>query len=438
MSDIQAALQAAERGWNIWKNTNAWTRSDILRNVSQWIKANGEIIAKTLTEEQGKPLSEARGEVKASVDQYDWYADEARRIYGRTIEGHNLNERLMVIHQSVGPVAAFSPWNFPLYLASRKIAPAIAAGCSVILKPGLEAPRSALFIAQAFEQANLPPGVLNIITGNHAIISDQLCQSNIIRKITLTGSIPVGSLLLRQSADTIKEVTMELGGHSPFIVFDDVDVPKVAEMAAKFKYRNNGQVCIAPSRFYVHKSIEDEFVKQFIKTTQQFKQGNGLDPEVDMGPLANIRRVKMTESLIQDALEKGAQLKLGGKRSLQFHKGFFFEPTVLTNVNPTMKIMHEEPFCPVAPLTSFTEFDEVIALANSTDYGLAAYVFTRDMKRAILASEKIEAGMVGINEVFLATVEGPFGGIKKSGFGREGGSEGIFDYLTTKFIKMKI
>jgi succinate-semialdehyde dehydrogenase/glutarate-semialdehyde dehydrogenase len=438
MEEINLAIKAAEKGWKKWRNIDAWSRSEVLRKVAYWIRTNIQLLARILTEEQGKPLAEAKGELNATADQYDWYADEARRIYGRTIEGHTTEVRLSVIKQPIGVVAAFSPWNFPYLLSSRKIAPAIAAGCSIIVKADIYTPRSVLMIAKAFEESNLPPGVLNVITGNSAMISEQLCKSSIIRKITLTGSIPVGQILLRQAAENIIPVTMELGGHSPFVVFEDVDVQKVAEIAAKAKYRNNGQVCISASRFYVHESIAKEFIQKFIEVTKTLKIGNGLEDGIDIGPLGNGRRVNATIALIEDALAKGAKLEYGGKIHPDFAKGYFFEPTVITNVNSSMKIMNEEPFCPIAPISTFKDLDDAIEKANSTDFGLAAYIFTNNLRTATLASEQIEAGMVGINDVALATAEIPFGGVKKSGFGREGGSEGISEYVVEKYIRLKI
>jgi succinate-semialdehyde dehydrogenase/glutarate-semialdehyde dehydrogenase len=436
--DINYAINAAYNAWKQWRNVDAWTRSNILRKMAEWIKLNIKILARTLTEEQGKPIGEAIGEIKSTIDQFDWYADEARRIYGRTIESQNIEERLMVIKQPIGPVAAFSSWNSPVLVSARKIAPAIAAGCSIILKPDLEAPRSPLILGKASEEAGLPAGVLNIITGDPSQISKQLCSSNIIRKVSLTGSVPVGSIILKQCAETIKPTIMELGGHSPFIVFEDANVKEAAEIAARWKYRNNGQVCISPNRFFIQNSIFELFLKQFIEVTRNFKIGNGLDPSVEIGPLINKRRIESIEALIKDALEKGAKLELGGKRHEGFTKGYFFEPTVISNLNITMKIMHEEPFGPIAPIISFSNLDDVVEKANSTQFGLAAYIFTKDLETAFLASERIEVGMIGLNTVNMVAAEAPFGGIKFSGFGHEGGLEGIQEYTVEKLIKIKL
>jgi succinate-semialdehyde dehydrogenase/glutarate-semialdehyde dehydrogenase len=389
-----------------------------------------------MTEEQGKPLAEARSEVLAAADQFDWYADEARRIYGRVIDGHSRANRILVIRQPIGPVAAFSPWNFPALLSSRKMAPAIAAGCSILVKPAREAPRTTLCLAQCCHDAGIPKGVVNVVTGDSSMISRHLCASPIIRKATLTGSVPVGREILRLCAEGIKPVTMELGGHNPVLVFEDADVDKAAEIAARGKFRNNGQVCIAASRFYVQESVAGRFTVRFVEIAKALRQGDGRDPATEIGPLANLRRLDATDALVQDAVAKGAIIACGGHRAPEFKKGYFYKPTVLTLVTPAMNIMREEPFCPVAPIATFTDLADAIEKANSTEYGLAAYVFTNSTRTAFLASEGLEAGMVGVNTLLLATAEIPFGGVKASGFGREGGSEGIEAYTVTKYLNI--
>ena len=378
------------------------------------------------------------GELNAAADQFDWYADEARRIYRRVIDGHSRANRLLVIRQPVGPVAAFSPWNFPALLASRKIAPAVAAGCAIIVKPPIEAPRATLYLARACEAADIPPGVVNMVTGNSGFISRRLLASDIIRKASLTGSVPIGQEMLRQCAEGVKAVSMELGGHAPALIFEDADIAAAAEICARGKCRNNGQVCIAASRFFVQESVAEPFIEKFVAVMKSHKMGCGRDPETAVGPLANRRRLEATEELVADALAKGATLLCGGKRPAKFDKGFWYEPTALRNVNDTMRIMREEPFCPVAPIATFTDIDDALAQANSTEFGLAGYVFTKSTRTAFLASEGLEVGMVGVNTILLATAEIPFGGVKKSGFGREGGSEGIEAYTVTKHINMQL
>jgi len=391
-----------------------------------------------LTDEQGKPLAEATGEVQAAADQFDWYADEARRIYGRVIDGHTRAQRLVVLRQPIGPVAAFSPWNFPALLPARKIAPALAAGCSIVVKPAEEAPRTAFCLAQACHDAGIPAGLVNVVTGDPSRISRHLIGSPIIRKVSLTGSVPVGREILQLCADGIKAVSMELGGHAPVLVFDDIDVEQAAETAARGKFRNNGQVCIAASRFNVHGAVAARFTKRFIEVTQALRIGDGRDPTTEVGPLANRRRLEAAEALVADALSRGATLRCGGRRPAGLPRGFYFEPTVLTGVDASMRVMSQEPFCPVAPIATFTDLDDALAQANASPYGLAGYVFTNNTRTAFLAAEGLEVGMVGVNNLVIAAAEIPFGGIKHSGFGREGGSEGIDAYTTTKYVNIRL
>jgi len=435
-NDLDMALEAADQAWRSWRNVDPWTRSEKLRTIANLIRERVKTIATVMTEEQGKTLAESIGEVNAAADQFDWYADEARRIYGRVIEGHSRDYRLMVLRQPVGPVAAFSPWNFPALLPCRKIAPAIAAGCSIIVKPAQEAPRTLLCIVQACHDAGIPPGVINVVTGDSAMISKHLIASEIIRKVSLTGSVPVGQEILRMCAERLIPVSMELGGHSPVLIFDDVDIEKAAEICCRAKFRNNGQVCIASSRFFVTEPALEPFTNKFVEVSQSLKLGDGLDPNTDIGPLANKRRLEATEALVGDALEKGATLECGGHRSDAFKQGFYYEPTVLTDVDTTMEIMTEEPFGPIAPITTFNNLDDAIEKANATRFGLAAYVFTQNTKTAFLASEGLDVGMVGVNHLGIACAEAPFGGVKQSGFGREGGSEGIEAYTVAKYINI--
>ena len=433
-ADLDRALAAADRGWREWREVDAWTRSAALRKIARIVRERTPEIAAILTEEQGKPLAEAKGELGATADQFDWYADEARRIYGRMIDGHDREHRLMVMRQPIGPVAAFVPWNFPALLSARKLAPAIAAGCSIIVKPPIEAPRTVLSLAQACHDAEIPPGVVNMVTGDSARVSEHLIGSGVIRKVSLTGSVPVGRQILKLCAEQMIPASMELGGHSPVLVFEDADVEEAAEICARGKFRNMGQVCISASRFFVQKSVADQFTRRFVEVTRSLQIGNPREASTDAGPLANQRRVEATAALVADAVEKGATLACGGGRPKGFDKGFFFEPTVLCDVDTSMNVMTDEPFGPVAPITTFTDLDDAMGKANDTAFGLAGYVFTRNTRTAFLASERLEVGMVGVNNLVIATAEAPFGGIKHSGFGREGGTEGIEAYTVAKYV----
>jgi succinate-semialdehyde dehydrogenase/glutarate-semialdehyde dehydrogenase len=438
VEDIDDALAAAQRGFDAWKKVDAWTRSRALRAIADRIRSRLDEMAATLTEEQGKPLPEARGEINAAADQFEWYAGEATRIYGRLIDGHDRGHRYMVMRQPVGPVAAFSPWNFPSLLSARKIAPAIAAGCSVILKPPIEAPRTALWLAWACEDVGLPPGAVNVITGRSGEISRRLIASDVIRKVSITGSVPVGQELMRQCAEGLKPISLELGGHSPVLVFEDADVEEAAEITARGKFRNNGQVCIAASRFFVQESVAARYIRRFVEVAESLRVGDGREDGVDVGPLANRKRFDATQSLVTDAVSKGATVATGGARHPGFERGYYWTPTVLTGVDPSMEIMTEEPFCPVAPITTFTTLEDGLAKANATPFGLAGYVFTRSTRTAFLASEGLEVGMVGVNNLVIATAEIPFGGVKASGFGREGGTEWVDAYTVAKYVNVKL
>lgn len=436
--DLDRALASADRSWREWREIDAWSRSSVIRKIALLVRERLDEMAEVLTEEQGKPLGEAKGEINASADQFDWYADEARRIYGRVVDGHSRGHRLLVMREPIGPVAAFSPWNFPVLLSSRKIAAALAAGCSIIVKPAIEAPRSAMMVAQACRDAGVPDGAINVVTGKSSLISAHLIKSPVIRKVSLTGSVPVGRELLRLCADEIKSSSMELGGHSPVLVFKDADIEAVAETCARGKFRNNGQVCIAASRFYVQEEVYDKFLAKFKEVTESLRVGDGKDPDTEVGPLANQRRIDNTQELVDDAVSRNAELVCGGKRHPGFAKGFYYEPTVLADVDPSMKVMYEEPFCPIAPIAKFTDLEDGLIKANSTEFGLAGYVFTNNTRTAFLASEGLDCGMVGVNNLVIATAEIPFGGIKKSGFGREGGTEGIESYTVTKYVNIRL
>jgi succinate-semialdehyde dehydrogenase/glutarate-semialdehyde dehydrogenase len=437
-ADVERALTAAHESWRDWRRVDAWSRAAILRRVGGLVLERREEIAATMTEEQGKPLAEARAEVGAAAEQFDWYADEARRIYGRVVPSHSASTRIFVAREPVGPVAAFTAWNFPALLPARKIAPALAAGCSIVLKPAEEAPRTALALALACHDAGVPAGIVNVVVGDPAQISAQLLSSEVIRKVTLTGSVPVGQHLLRLAADGVKSVTMELGGHAPVLVLADADIDRAVETCVAAKFRNCGQVCISPTRFYVHESIHDAFVERVVERVRTLAIGPGASPETEVGPLANQRRLTATEELVREAVAQGAAVRTGGRRFETLPDGYFYEPTVLTDATDSMRVMREEPFGPIMPIVRFSSLEDAVSRANSTEYGLAGYLFTRDLSAAHRTAEELEVGMVGINNLLIATAEAPFGGVKRSGFGREGGSEGIEGYTVVKYVNVHL
>lgn len=431
-SDLEAAVAAAEKGFNAWKAMSAYDRYRILRKGADILRGRADAIAKILTLEQGKILAEAKIEVVTSADILDWYAEEGRRAYGRIIPGRMPGVRQMVIKEPVGIVAAFTPWNFPALTPMRKIAGALAAGCSIILKPSEETPGTAVEVARCLQEAGLPEGALNIVFGVPAEVSSYLIAHPKVRKISFTGSTAVGKQLMKLAADGMKRTTMELGGHAPVIVFDDVDVASVAKIAAGGKYRNAGQVCISPTRFFVHETKYKQFVDTFTEVASGLKLGDGLDPSSQMGPMANARRLEAMDMFVSDAKAKGAVVKTGGERPA--NQGFFYKPTVLADVPAEARIMTEEPFGPLAPIVPFKSFDEVVERANGVAYGLAAYAFTSDEKRATAIADALQWGMVGVNSLAVSTPETPFGGIKDSGHGSEGGIEGLEAYLNVKFV----
>ncbi len=436
--DVALVLASAARGLATWKATPAWERAKIMRRAAELIRERVEDIARVMSGETGKPLAEARGEVNGTADQFEWYAEEAKRVYGQTIPARSADQRLTVIYQPVGVCLSLSAWNFPALLPSRKIAAALAAGCSVVARPASEAPGSCLKIAEALVDAGTPPGVITVITGPAAKLADELIASPIIRKVSLTGSVAVGRKVLAQCAAGIKRASMELGGHAPVIVHRDADPAASARTVAMAKFRNSGQVCIAPTRFYVHQSLKQPFEEAFVEYAKTVVVGDGLKDGVTMGPMIRGSAVDAALELVEDAVGKGARLLHGGRRPAHLNKGHFIEPTVIADVPDDARIMVEEPFAPIAPLTTFADEDEVIERANALPFGLAAYVFSNDAERAQSTAERLETGMVGINEVLLAAAEIPFGGVKELGYGREGGSLGVHDYLDPKFIRHKL
>ena len=432
ISDLDAALASAEKGFKLWRMKSAYDRGRIMRKAADLVRERADAIAAVLVQEQGKSFVEAKGEVATSADIIEWFAEEGRRAYGRIIPGRNPTVRQMVVSEPVGVVAAFTPWNFPTLTPARKIGASLAAGCAIILKASEETPGACVEMVKCFEDAGLPPGVLNLVFGVPATISEHLIASPIVRKISFTGSVPVGKHLATLAAKGMKRATMELGGHSPVVVFGDADPEKTADTIAAFKYRNAGQVCISPTRFYVQEAIYDRFLKRFTEYAKGIKLGDGMEKDTTMGPLANPRRLDAMDTFVTDAKNRGGTIQTGGSRS--GNQGFFFEPTVITDIPDDSKIMTEEPFGPLAPIVTFKTFDEVVERANSLEFGLAAYTFTSSPKTATAIGDALQSGMVGVNSVAISTPETPFGGIKDSGYGHEGGIEGLEVYMNKKFI----
>ena len=430
--DLDRALAAAQKGFETWRRISAYERSKLMRKVAALMRERADDIAKLMVLEQGKPFAEAKGETLLAPDIIEWYAEEGRRAYGRAIPARQPGVYQLVLKEPVGVVAAFSPWNFPINQAVRKISGALAAGCSIILKGPEETPASCAALCKAFTDAGIPPGVVNLVFGVPNDISTYLIPHPIIRKISFTGSTAVGKHLAAMAGAHMKRVTMELGGHAPAIVFDDADLEVATKILAANKYRNAGQVCVAPTRFLVQQKVYDEFVTRFVAASEAVKVGDGLAEGTTMGPLANERRVHAMDGFIADAVQHGAEVRTGGARI--GNKGNFFQPTVLTNVPREARVMNEEPFGPLAIMTPFHDVDEAVAEANRLPYGLAAYAYTRSTTTATRMASEVESGMMSINHHGLALPETPFGGIKDSGYGSEGGMEGLDAYLATKFV----
>jgi succinate-semialdehyde dehydrogenase/glutarate-semialdehyde dehydrogenase len=431
-ADLDEALAAAAKGFQVWKNTTAYDRSKIMRKAADLLRERADFVSKVQTQEQGKPYVESRGEVLTSADIIDWYAEEGRRSYGRIVPGRSKGVRQIVTQEPIGVVAAFTPWNFPTLTPVRKIAGALAAGCSIIIKASEETPGGCVELVKCFADAGLPAGVLNLVFGVPANVSEHLIPSDIVRKVSFTGSIPVGKHLAALTGKHMKRATMELGGHSPVVVFEDADPEKAVDTIAAFKYRNAGQVCISPTRFYVQEKGYNKFLARFTEYAKGLKLGDGLEKGITLGPLANPRRLDAMEAIVIDAKARGGKIQTGGTR--HGNQGYFFEPTVITDIPDDSKIMTEEPFGPIAPIVPFKTFDEVVERANSLPFGLAAYAFTASSATAIAIGDAINSGMVGVNSVAISTPETPFGGIKESGYGSEGGIEGLQAYMNTKFI----
>jgi succinate-semialdehyde dehydrogenase/glutarate-semialdehyde dehydrogenase len=431
-ADLDRALAAAARAFETWRHSSPMQRSEILRKVGQLSRERAQEIGRNLTLDQGKPLAEAVGEIVSCADHCDWHAEECRRIYGRVILPRSPEVRQMVLREPIGVCAAFTPWNFPYNQAIRKICAAIGAGCTIILKGPEDSPSAVMAIARMFHDAGLPPGVLNIVWGVPAEVSEYLIKSPIVRKVSFTGSVPVGKHLAALAGAHMKRVTMELGGHSPVLVFDDADIGRAAKMLAKFKIRNAGQVCVSPTRFYVQEKAYDQFLEAFVGTLKSVKVGDGLDPDTQMCPLAHESRVPTMTKFVENAVERGGKVVLGGEALDR--AGHFFAPTVITDLPEDSMLMTEEPFGPLAPITRFSDTDDVIRRANSLPFGLSSYVFTTSLQTATKVSNNLESGMVNINHFGSALPETPFGGVKDSGIGSEGGAETFEGYLVTKFV----
>ncbi|RPF54405.1 succinate-semialdehyde dehydrogenase/glutarate-semialdehyde dehydrogenase [Aquisalibacillus elongatus] len=435
-TETHNAIKAARDAFPEWSSMSPRKRSRILYKAHQLMFDNLDRLAEILTTEQGKPFKEARGEVKSAASFLLWYAEEANRVYGEWIPSSQTQKRILVVPQPVGVVGAITPWNFPSSMITRKIGPALAAGCTVVLKPAPETPLSAIEIVKIFEKAGLPKGVLNLVTGDAEAIGNAMLTNQDVRLITFTGSTEVGKHLMRESADHVKKLSLELGGHAPIIVFDDADLDIAAKMTLASKYRNAGQTCICANRVYVHESVYDKFSQKLLEHVAALSMGDGTEPDTDIGPLINEQALQKVNDHLEDAVSHGAEVLYGDSDWQSDLGGYFFPPTVVKNVTNNMKVMNEETFGPLLPLQVFNDEDDVIAQANDTVYGLAAYMFSENLDRSLRVMEKLDYGIVGVNDVFPATAEAPFGGIKQSGMGKEGGHHGIHEFVEQKYVSI--
>ena len=436
--DVHEAVEAAGRAFATWSKTTAYERASILRKVADLMRERQEQIAQQLTREQGKTLVESRGEIAQSANNFEWMGEECKRAYGEIIPQTLPNKRHWTLQHPVGPVAAIAPWNFPVLLLARKIAPALAAGCTVVARPASQTPLSSMLMFQCLEDAGTPGGVANLVLGAPGDVTPEFMENPIIRKISFTGSTEVGKDLMRQAASQMKRISLELGGHAPVVIFPDVDPEQAAKVTAIGKFRNNGQVCISPTRIYVHEKIRSDFTDAVVEYSRSLKIGPGWVEGTDIGPLFEKRSLDNTIGFIDDARSKGAKVLTGGKRPEGFERGYWWEPTVLTDIKPSMRLTCEETFGPIMPIMDFNDVDEAIRAANHPTYGLAAYVMTNDLKTAIRMAEGLEYGIIGINDTVPATAQCPFGGMKESGMGREGSHEGLAAYLETKYVSIGI
>jgi succinate-semialdehyde dehydrogenase / glutarate-semialdehyde dehydrogenase len=434
--ETRRAIDAANAAWPAWRSKTAKERAAIMRRWYELMMANADDLARILTAEQGKPLAEAKGEIGYAASFIEWFAEEGKRVAGDTLATPAADKRIVVTKEPIGVCAAITPWNFPAAMITRKVGPALAAGCPIVVKPAEATPLSAFALAVLAERAGVPKGVLSIVTGDPKAIGAEMTSNPIVRKLSFTGSTAVGRLLMAQSAPTVKKVTLELGGNAPFIVFDDADLDAAVQGAVASKYRNSGQTCVCTNRFYVHERVYDAFARKLADAVSALKVGRGTDDGVTLGPLINEAAVQKVESHIDDALSKGASVMTGGKRHALGHG--FFEATVLANVTPDMKVAKEETFGPLAPLFKFSSDDEAVRLANDTEFGLAAYFYSRDIGRVWRVAEQLEYGMVGINTGLISNEVAPFGGVKQSGLGREGSHYGIDDYVVIKYLCLAV
>jgi succinate-semialdehyde dehydrogenase/glutarate-semialdehyde dehydrogenase len=439
--EAKRAVDAAHAAFATWSELTGRERGAYLQKVWNLMRAKRDDLARLMSEEMGKPFGEAKGEVAYAMEFVAWYAEEAKRVYGETIPGTFANQRVLVLRRPVGVVAAITPWNFPVAMVTRKVAPALAAGCTVVLKPAEQTPLTAAAMFEIFHEAGIPAGVVNLVTTkNPAPVGEVFLSDPRVRKIGFTGSTEIGKLLMRASADQLKRVSLELGGHAPFIVFPDADIAKAAKDAALAKFQNCGQACVATNRIYVHESIAAEFTEAFVARVKKLKVGPGLAEGTMIGPLVEESALEKVHAHVMDAVEKGAQLLCGGQRLVEgdLAKGYFYAPTVLAGVTNEMRIAREETFGPVAPIFTFSSEEEVLAQANDSRYGLAAYVYTRDVGRIFRFAERLEYGLIGVNEPFPGVAQAPFGGVKESGMGREGGRHGIEEFLELKTVAIQI
>jgi succinate-semialdehyde dehydrogenase/glutarate-semialdehyde dehydrogenase len=435
-AETRRAIEAASAAWPAWRAKTSKERSNVLRKWTELMLANQDDLAKLMTAEQGKPLAESRGEIEYAASFIEWFSEEARRIYGDTIPAHQPDKRIVVLKEPIGVCAAITPWNFPAAMITRKAGAALAAGCTMVLKPASATPFSALALAELAQRAGVPKGVFSIVTGSATAIGGEMTGNPLVRKLTFTGSTEIGKKLLEQCAGTVKKTSMELGGNAPFIVFDDADLDAAVEGAIASKYRNAGQTCVCANRLLVQDSVYEKFAEKLAERVQKLSVGNGMEPGVVIGPLIDDKAVAKVEEHVSDALAKGARIVVGGKR----HQlgGRFYQPTVIVDVKPDMKVTNEETFGPVAPLFRFKDEREAIRMANDTEFGLASYFYSRDLGRVWRVSEALEYGIVGVNTGIISTAVAPFGGVKESGLGREGSKYGIEDYLEVKYVCMAV
>jgi succinate-semialdehyde dehydrogenase/glutarate-semialdehyde dehydrogenase len=432
--ETRRAIEAAEEAFASWQKTTAYEKSQVLRRWFELMMEHKEDLSIIMTAEQGKPINESRGEINYAASYIEWFAEEARRVYGDTVPAHSNDKRIILIKQPVGVTAAVTPWNFPAAMITRKAAPALAAGCTQVIKPATATPFSALALAELGERAGLPPGALSVVTGSARAIGGELTGNPIVRKLTFTGSTEIGKKLIEQCAGTVKKTSMELGGNAPFIVFEDADLDAAVEGAIESKFRNTGQTCVCTNRLLVQDGVYDAFAEKLVKAVAKMKVGNGMDEDTEQGPLIDVGAMETVEELVQDAVDKGGKVLLGGKR----HElgSSFYEPTVIADITTGMRVAREETFGPFAPLFRFKTEQEAIRMANDTEFGLASYFYTRDVGRIFRVSEGLEYGIVGINAGLISSAVAPFGGVKESGFGREGSKYGMDDYLEVKYLCM--